>query len=372
MTLNHRFLRFGVLASLLTCLVVAAVAQQGERRRASKDNPDDADDSATVIKRQPLILEDPRTYRIPLRLAPARSIALTAPVDGIIRDVEVKRGDNLPTQGDVVRLDQTRAEFHVRRAKALVEARQIELKLAEQKAAADEVALAKAKLEAAKAELDLQQYDMEKMVVRGPFAGVILSVFVVPGQFVRAGEPVAQLGDLTSLTANVPVDRTRVRLGQSMDITIETDVAKATVDSVLPAPSEYDALRELANSLAMATIRIPNRNNQFQPGQAVYVELIPVKPVAVVPSIALSNQEEGRRKVQVVRDFTVRDVTIDPLAQIGSERIYVSGDFSAGDEVIVSSSSELTDGTLLRPWTKEVDDPADEKPAAKNKRDRGL
>ena len=305
-----------------------------------------------VIKRQPVILKDPRSYRIPLRLKPSRSIALTAPVDGVVRSVHVKAGESLPVQGDVVRLDATREELLVNRAKVLMEAREIERKLVASQGEADAIALADANRQAAKIDLNLAQLNRERMVVRGPFAGTILRVHVVAGQFVRAGEPLVELADITRLRADIPVDRARAKLNTSINITIENSTAKATVVEIRPADQRFEPLRDLVDSLATATVAVDNKAANFQPGQAVYVRLIPDNPVVVVPSEAVSNQENGTRKVQVVRDYVVRDVKIEPLAQIGTERIYVAGLFGAGDEVVVSSTTELRDGMHLVPQTE--------------------
>lgn len=339
--------------------LVAGVAQDGVSNRRSLKEAGVADaQAALVIKRRSVVLEDPRTYQIPLRLEPVRSIAVIAPVDGIVQSVHVKPGDVLPSQADVVRMDDTRTELLTRKAKAEVTARQIERKIAEAKSdSADAVALADANLEAARAAYDLAELDQEQMVVRGAFAGTILQVHVVPGQFVRAGEAVAELADLTSLVAEIPAGRAQYKAGDKMAVTVENKEVPAVVESIYPPPPRFESLRPLIDSLSMAKIQIQNSEGNFHSGQAVYVDLIPTEPVAVVPALSISNSDDGQRKVQVVREYVVRDIKISPLAQINSERIYVSGEFAPNDEVIVNASTELTDGTQLRPWVKEIDAP---------------
>jgi hypothetical protein len=53
--------------------------------------------------------------------------------------------------------------------------------------------------------------------------------------------------------------------------------------------------------------------------------------------------------VQVLREDVVRDIPIQPLGQPTAERVLVSGSFVEGDELIVSASRELADGTQIRP-----------------------
>ncbi|WP_146372974.1 efflux RND transporter periplasmic adaptor subunit [Symmachiella macrocystis] len=348
------------ISATISCLgLVASVAQdRNSNRRAANEADAEEAPAALVIKRRAVVLEDPRTYQIPMRLEPVRSIAVIAPVDGIVQSVHVKPGDLLPSQGDVVRMDDTRTELLTRKAKAEVTARQIERKIAGAKSgAADEVALADANLEAAKAAYELAELDQNQMIVRGAFAGTILQVHVVPGQFVRAGEAVAELADLRSLVAEIPAGRAQYKAGDKISVTVENEAVSAVVESISAPPPRFESLRPLIDSLSMAKIQIQNSEGNYHPGQAVYVDLIPTEPVAVVPALAISNSDDGQRKVQVVREYVVRDIKISPLAQINSERIYVSGEFSPNDEVIVNASMELTDGTKLRPWVQEFDAP---------------
>ena len=51
----------------------------------------------------------------------------------------------------------------------------------------------------------------------------------------------------------------------------------------------------------------------------------------------------------VLRDNVVRDVRIATLAAVGSDRSFIAGPFESRDEVIVSSSQILPDGTAVTP-----------------------
>jgi hypothetical protein len=70
--------------------------------------------------------------------------------------------------------------------------------------------------------------------------------------------------------------------------------------------------------------------------------------VAQVPSGSISNAAEGNRKVQVLRENVVRNLPVNILAKVGNDSVFVSGRFNDGDEVIVSTTRELADGTPLR------------------------
>lgn len=301
-----------------------------------------------VIKREVLKLTDPRTYKVSLHLAAVRSVDLTAPTDGYIRNVAAKAGQRLKAQSEAVRLDDARAALVQKKARANLAAAQAEKQIAQSKNDADQKALAEARFEAAQAEVDLAQFDAEQLVVRVPFNGEIQRMDVVDGQFVRAGDKLGTVIDASRLTVEVPVERGSAAVGSNIDIKVEEATIKARVDSVAALAARFDALRELTVSPASAVVSIDNAAGKFFAGQTVYAELIPLSPVAMVPAGCISNVADGSRKVQVLRDNVVRNLVVKILAKVGTESVFVSGRFNDGDEVIVSTSRELADGTPLR------------------------
>jgi multidrug efflux pump subunit AcrA (membrane-fusion protein) len=315
---------------------------------AAFQNDDPAAEVEVVIKREAIRLTDPREYHASMSLHAAKSVDFVAPVDGVVRTVTAKPGMKLKTQGDAFRLDDTRAAIVLKRARANVQAAQAEKKLAQAKGDADLVAVAEARLESAQAEAELAQFDSEQMIVRAPFSGDVLRVNVADGQFVRAGERLGVLVDPAKLWAEVPVERANAAVGSTIDIKIEATVVKAKVESVTALSEKFDALRELTVSPASAVVSVDNTGGKFFAGQTVYSDLIPRTPVALVSTSSVSNATEGERKVKVLRDNVIRDVTVRIMAKIGTESVYVSGRFNEGDEIVVYSSRDLVDGTPLR------------------------
>jgi multidrug efflux pump subunit AcrA (membrane-fusion protein) len=301
-----------------------------------------------VIKREALRLTDPRTYHVSLHLEAVKSVEFTAPVDGIVRTVTAKPAQKLKTQGEAFRLDDKRAALVLKRARANVQAAQIEKKLAQAKNDADLLALAEARLEAAQADADLAQDDVDQLVIRGPFNGEIQRVDVSDGQFVRAGDKLGQLIDPSKLWVEVPVEREAAAPGSMIDIKVGETAVKAKVESVVALAHKFDALRELTVSPASAVVSIDNTSGKLAAGQTVYCDLIPLAPVALVATTSVVNAADGNRKVKVLRDNVIRDVNVRIMAKIGTESVFVSGKFNEGDEVIVYSSRDLVDGTPLR------------------------
>jgi membrane fusion protein (multidrug efflux system) len=298
-----------------------------------------------VIKREALQLIHPDVYRVSLQLRPTRDVFLTAPTDGIIRSVSLQPGDRAEAQAEAIRLDNREDELLLEEAKARFKVAQLEEQRAKGQGDAE---LAAAKLAAAKAALEVAQFRVDRNSIRVPFAGQMYRVNVVPGQFVRAGEPLARFGDPKQLQVEIPVDRKQTGAGETLNIRVEEQSVTAQVEKVLPLAAEFEPLRDLINSAASAIVVVDNADGRFSVGQAVFAPLVPQQPVVQTPTAALINTPEGGRKLQVLRDGVVRDVSLQLHGQVGVDRIYVSGPFAAGDEVILSTSAELPDGTQVR------------------------
>jgi len=301
-----------------------------------------------IVKRDAMQIEPPHKYKVPLALEPIRSVILTAPFDGIVRQADVKPNAKLQSQTEVLRLDTQVAKLNVQRTESL-----LKIATAEQKQAADKDELqktvAQARVEVAKAEADLAKHALEQASVRTPFAGELQRMLVTEGQFVRAGDPLAIIVDSSKLRVEVPAERAQVVQGKTLSIKIESAEVEAKVESVLPLDARFGGIREVFDSVASAVLNVDNADGRFKPGQTVYVPLIPRQPVSEIRTSAIGNLPDGQRKVQVVRHGIVRDIPVVVMGSVGVNRVFVSGAFADGDEVIYESSHLLSDAFQLRP-----------------------
>jgi RND family efflux transporter MFP subunit len=298
-----------------------------------------------VIERLPLVLRDPITYQTLLHLEPSVSIDVVAPIDGVVGSIQVKTGENYAKQSEAARLEATERQLQLDRAKAAFQVAQLEQQTAD--SALTDVSAAR--VDVAKADLKLAEYHVEQAVLRMPFDGTVTAIHVVPGQFVRAGQAVLTIADLTRLAVDVPVDRNVVKAGDPLELKIEATTAQGTVESIEPLQERFNPLRALFLSVATAHVVIDNAGGKYSNGQTVHSDLIPKHPVTEVPTLALGNTPEGERRVQVIREGFVRDVGVVLLGQEGDEYVYVSGRFGPTDELVVKSSQELLDGMRVVP-----------------------
>jgi RND family efflux transporter MFP subunit len=300
-----------------------------------------------IVKREATNIEPPHKYKVALSLEPIRSVTLTAPFDGIVRQMDGKPNSKVQAQTDIVRLDNTIAKLKVVRAEAA-----LKIAIAEQKKDANEddleKSLAQSKVDLAKADVDLAKYLLEQGSVRAPFSGEVQRLLVTEGQFVKAGDPLAVVVDNSKLRVEVPAERSTANPGKTLPLKIESTEVEAKVDTVLPLDARFGALRDVFDSVASAVLIVDNADGKFKPGQSAYVPLIPRQPVAEVPSSAVGNVADGQRKVQVVRHGVVRDIPILLMGSVGVNRVFVSGAFAEGDEVIYELSHQLGDGFQLK------------------------
>lgn len=317
------------------CACVAGLAQ----------NPS-TEPGPVVIRREPLRLTPPETYRFAFQLEPLKQLVMVAPCDGTVQSVDVEVGKNVKLQEPLLRMASTEKQLLLERA--IAQQKVADLELDQAKKAGQGIELAEARQQLARADVKLLQWQVEQLAVRAPFEGNVLKVHAQAGQIVKAGDLLVTLADLSKLKVEIPIDRDNVKEGETIKLKVENHTIDSKVDKVQPADPRFERVRDLANSLATAVILLDNPQHKWQVGQAVFAPIVPRNPVTDVATSAVGTNDQGHRRVQIVRQGVVRDIEVDLLGQVGADRIHVSGPFVDGDVVILHSSRELADGTQLR------------------------
>lgn len=293
----------------------------------------------------PLELKSPDRYQVHEVLKPIRHVTITAPTDGVLRSQEVPVGTTVRSGQEIAQLDRAEALAKSKIAHANVKEAQALVK------GAANANVAQAQLEAAQARAELAELELERCTLRAPFAGTLLDVAVSPGQFLPKGAKVADLADVSSLRVLVPFDRSAVSVGGSVNISVEGQAVRGKVQATLPLADSLDVLRELSTAFTAAWVIVPNPKGDLEPGQRVLSPSLPTAPVATIPSRALREAEKGQTggpSVQVIRNEYVTDIPVKVLGHPGPERAQVSGLFRPNDALIVSSTTRLVAGTLIR------------------------
>ena len=275
-----------------------------------------------------------------------QTVTLVAPFDATVKQVVMKTNAKIQPQSEIIRLDNTVQKLHFARAQAALKLASIEQKAAGKEETA--AALAQAKVDVAKIDVEISQSLLDQTSVRTPFAGEVQRILVTDGQFVRAGDPLAIVADNSKMKVEIPVERALAEVGKPFPLKIESREVEGKIESVLPLPSNFDVLRELFDSITSIVVVVDNNDGKTKVGQTVYSPLVPRQPVVEVPVTAVGNLADGHRKVQVLRQSVVRDISVTLLGQVGTTRIFVSGPFAEGDEIIYESTHQLSDGFQLK------------------------
>ena len=150
-----------------------------------------------------------------------RKVRLRAQTKGVVKKILVRRGESVK-QGEVlVMLAPDDRPARLREAKALLEQRQIEFEAAtslSKKNLRSQIALSEAGalLNAAKANLERIRVDIDRTEIRAPFDGVVDQRFVELGDYMKVGEAVATILDLSTIVVAGDVSEhnvSKIKLG---------------------------------------------------------------------------------------------------------------------------------------------------------------
>ncbi|MCA8982363.1 MAG: efflux RND transporter periplasmic adaptor subunit [Planctomycetaceae bacterium] len=316
-----------------------------------------------VIKRNAIHLLNPDDYRAPLSLTAINQVQIRARVEGVVQNVRPTPGMKVSLQEELIKIDSAQAAKLLERARAnvkLTTLRRDMMKADVQtgKQTQNMLELAEAELSVAEADLELAKLNFEHTSIRAPFAGEVTRLPVAQGSFVNLGDVLVELRDTSRLTAQLPVDRTQVKVGDTITLQVDQSTTQAKVQVILPLDEKWQSLRELIETAALAVVVVDNTGGTFQDGQTVHSAIVPRQPIAEVPNTSLRNSEAGTRLIQVIRDSMVRDIEVKLLGPVGEGRSYVSGPLQAEDELITESSFPLRDGTMVRPRALDPPSPA--------------
>jgi biotin carboxyl carrier protein len=339
-----------VISVLAGAAFVVAFSAMGQAQNPSSPSSGALQGTMTArVETAALELSLPERFQVPSVLEPVRRVTLMAPTDGILRAMTLAVGAMARDGQEVADLDRAEAKARVKIAEASVKEMQAEAKSAAGKGDQTIAAIAEARLDAAKARSEIAHLELDRCSLRAPFAGRVLSASVSIGQYVAKGSAIADLADVSSLRVLVPVDRTAVKAGATLELVVEGKTIGGKVATVLPLPETFSVLRELATPWAGAWVSFDNLAGGIEPGQRVHSPWLPDAPIATVPSRAVQNSSSGGgAMVQVLRNEFVSNIPVHVLGPTGPERTQVSGPLRPNDVLIVETSKPLAAGTFLR------------------------
>ena len=193
----------------------------------------------------------------------------------------------------------------------------------------------------AQAEVALRraQTDLDRTVVRAPFAGRVVSQEAQIGEFANPGAQIVRLVDTRHLevTARAPAALARnVSAGDAVRVAYGMETRDATVRAIVPVGDERSRMLELRLALPDASWYI---------GSAVRVSLpaAEARVVAAAPRDALVLRADRISVFVVDRDHVARRVDVE-LGAAEGDYIELMGDVQPGDKVVIRGGERLRDG----------------------------
>lgn len=311
-------------------------------------------------------------------LRAVREVVVGAEIEG--RVVEVVAVEHLPVaEGEVlVRLDPELPQAAVARARAALRSAEARRELADTELerrrelsergvastaeldrTASEARTAAASVEEARAALLDAETRLAKTRIRAPFAGVVSRLDLEPGAYVRPGEGVADLVDLSELEIEVGVsdqDILALRDGAPARVAVEAVHGRWFEGRVVRPGRTADPVTRRYP----VPVRLANPDRLLLPGMIATVrfELGEARPVLQVPRRALLREfdleyvfrlepaagGEAADDVAVARRQRVRTRAVP----FRPELLEVEEGLAAGARVAVSGVRELRDGQRVR------------------------
>jgi RND family efflux transporter MFP subunit len=197
-------------------------------------------------------------------------------------------------------------------------------------------------LEAAEARLQEASRTRSEAILKAPFGGTVTAVRLEPGEWATAGQPVVELSGDGRIELEIEVPETVVgRLAESdrvnvhlpfLDDHMVTGRVKTVTRAALASGRLFPVVVELDPEPMLAA--------------GLTAELIltlRTEPQLMVPAVAIVNPGSSRPSLFVIEGGRVREVFVE-LGSFDGDRVAVSGNLAAGDQVVVSGHTSLTDG----------------------------
>jgi membrane fusion protein (multidrug efflux system) len=329
-------------------------AKMGARAMAFRPPPA----SVSAVKAEKLVWQP--EIRSVGSLRAFRGVDVTSEIDGLVRTVLFKAGDEVKAGQVLVELnaDSDRAELQSLQAEADLakttlerDRKQLEIQSVSQATVdADEAALKSKQADAAK-----QAALVDKKTIRAAFAGKLGISAVNPGQYIKAGDKIVTLQALGSILVDFYVPQqslARIAIGQAIEVMTDTYPGKTFVGRITAVNPKVDP--ETRNVQIEATVN--NARHELLPGMyaTVTVQAGSAKRYLTVPQTAVTYNPYGDTVFLVQQGtgpdgkpaLSVKQAFVT-LGETRGDQVAVLSGINEGDQVVTSGQMKLKNGSSV-------------------------
>jgi membrane fusion protein, multidrug efflux system len=278
-------------------------------------------------------------------------VDITTEVEGRIAEIAFQEGADVAAGDVLFRLDDLAVRAAVAQTAADVSLAEANYSRAEtlsaQKIATDKTRdEAKFALEKARANAQIAQINLDKTVIRAPFAGRTGLRKVSLGNYVTKGLSLVSLQSIDPIKVDFRLPETElanVALGNRIDIEVDALPGKKFVGEVFAIDPQVDVNGRAIQLRA----RVANKEKTLKPGLFARVDLVTAEHANAlqVPESAIVTQ--GRdRMVYVVRDGKAQQVKVTTGIRLPG-RVEVAEGLKPEDVVVVSGQQRLRNGVAV-------------------------
>ena len=222
------------------------------------------------------------------------------------------------------------------------------LKLTRSGARTEDIAMAEAEHDEARARLDAVAYEIEKSTLLAPISGFVVGKRVDVGDWVHAGEPVADVVDLDPVFAAGPVGERKIgliRAGLPAAVALDAfpgEVFSGEVAHVIPQA-------DTRSRSFPVKVRLSNARGRLKAGMLARVRVSVARggPSVLVPKDAVVRRGADQ-VVFVVADGQARAVKVDTGRRHRALMEISGGDIRPGQQVVTLGNEVLRDGAKVR------------------------
>lgn len=281
----------------------------------------------------------------------ARSVTLVSEATGLVREVGVRPGSKVAAGDVLLKIDDTEQVAALARLKAQypiakANADRYAALLKEEAASRLEAEAAFNAYKAVEADLKAAEFAVSQRTIRAPFAGVIGLTSIEPGDYVRAGEVVSTIDDLTALIVEFTVPQESaadVKLGQEVSAALASAHGARVIGAVSAIDSRVDALSRTLKIEAT----FDNAEGALLPGATYAVTTTNAgAPALAMPGLAVQWDRTGAYVWKLDESGAVSRVAVRIL-QRRDQTVIVEGDLEPGDRVIVEGADRVRPGMVF-------------------------
>ena len=276
------------------------------------------------------------TIDLPLfQLGPTQIVPVQTLATGSIESIDATIGQRV-FLGQVLAKSESKEDL-IRFRRSLAALRAAGLRAASSPADSPQVqALQEAELAAAEEEFRAASQQLGRHVIQAPISGTLNDSRLKRHELFQAGDVVARITESDSLQLRIPLDGTRISLGQEVVVLTTAGRTTGRVHQFL-SPSEGDErFHEVIPNLTIALIVLSNTNGSLQPGMTAAI-VSPPYAIAVNKFLGTLNHESP--SVYVMKEMKVSELPIEVIGSLQPGFSVVIGGFQK-DETVVTVNDQ--------------------------------